>query len=236
MTTWSSRINLVSFRSSEISYFRNWSGTFIISCSNIFWILKTDVIWRVSVNSLFFGAQFKSPTGSRFCAPDHMCGCCIYFIFFVFLGFGHWSCAESCGERNLFRVELLRSLCQLSAFGLVVWRHDRQRSLDGHHPPRYQSARQWCPYEVWFQIDYMYVPHSWDLFPNLFSPNVFTYFFLLDFFEARSKESIDGAADWFDNWPYFWSSKKMKQTKFGENKLESWRKDPMNELIITFRA
>ena len=34
--------------------------------------------------------------------------------------------------------------------------------------------------------------------------------FLLDFLEARSKESIDGTADWFDNSPYFWSSKKIK--------------------------
>ena len=77
------------------------------------------------------------------CAPE-----VVINFFFVFLGFGHRSCAESCGERNLFRVELLRSLCQLSAFGLVVWRHDSQRSLDGHHSARYQSARQWRPHEV----------------------------------------------------------------------------------------
>ena len=44
--------------------------------------------------------------------------------------------------------------------------------------------------------------HSWDLFSNLFSPillfifSKFCYFCsLLDFFEAHSKESMDGAAD-----------------------------------------
>ena len=35
--------------------------------------------------------------------------------------------------------------------------------------------------------------HSLDLFSNLISPNFFI--FLLDFFEARSKESIDGASN-----------------------------------------
>ena len=34
----------------------------------------------------------------------------------------------------------------------------------------------------------------------------------------------DGAADWFDNSPYFWSSKKVIWTKFGGDKLENWRK------------
>ena len=50
---------------------------------------------------------------------------------------------------------------------------------------------------------------------------------LLNFFEACSKESIDGTADWFDNSPYFWSSKKKdKQNlekinwRIGENKFE----------------
>ena len=44
------------------------------------------------------------------------------------------------------------------------------------------------------------------------SPIYFSKFclfcFLLGFFEVRSKESIDGAGDWFDISPYFWSSKK----------------------------
>ena len=64
---------------------------------------------------------------------------------------------------------------------------------------------------------YIQITHSWDLFLNLFSPIlqfIFSKFclfcFLLDFFEACSKESIDGTADWFDSSPYFWSSKKIR--------------------------
>ena len=88
------------------------------------------------------------------------------------------------------------------------------------------------------------ITHSWDLFSNLFSP-IFQFIFskfslfwlLLNFFEARSKESIDGAADWFDNSPYFWSSKKNDMIKIwrkqnGELEKINSRKDPMNELIM----
>ena len=55
---------------------------------------------------------------------------------------------------------------------------------------------------------------------------LFTFCFLLDFFEARSKEFIGVAVDWFDNSLYYWSSKKNKQNlekinwRIGENKLE----------------
>ena len=66
-------------------------------------------------------------------------------------------------------------------------------------------------------LDFEYITHSWDLFSSLFSPIlqfIFSKFCLfcslLNFFEARSKESIDGAADLIDNSPYFWSSKKKK--------------------------
>ena len=65
-------------------------------------------------------------------------------------------------------------------------------------------------------------------FLKLFFSNSPIYFlqilfilFFARFFEAHSKESIDGAADWFDNSPYFWSSKK----KIGKQNLETinWR-------------
>ena len=66
--------------------------------------------------------------------------------------------------------------------------------------------------------------------------NICLFCFSLDFFEGRSKESIDGSADWFDNSPYFWSSK--KQTKkiwrkyIGDLEKKNSRKDAMNELTM----
>ena len=45
--------------------------------------------------------------------------------------------------------------------------------------------------------------------------------FLLNFFEAHSKESIDGAADWFDNSPTFDQAKK-KTNKQNLEKI-NWR-------------
>ena len=59
-----------------------------------------------------------------------------------------------------------------------------------------------CYYRNQIVSFFSHITHSWDLFSNLFSPIlqfIFSKFclfcFLLDFFEARSKESIDGAAD-----------------------------------------
>ena len=76
--------------------------------------------------------------------------------------------------------------------------------------------------------------------PIYFLEILFILFFLLDFFEARSKESIDGAADWFDNSPYFWSSKKKKNQQNFVKKRE-FRKsrifggsDATNMLYITY--
>ena len=70
------------------------------------------------------------------------------------------------------------------------------------------------------------ITHSWDLFSNSFSPIlhfIFSKFclfcFLLDFFDACSKESIDGTSDWFDNSPYFWSSKNKQNFE-----KMNWRK------------
>ena len=52
----------------------------------------------------------------------------------------HWGCPSQRRKRNVLCVEFLWSVRQLSTFGLAVWRHDGQRSLDGHYAPRYQST------------------------------------------------------------------------------------------------
>ena len=62
-------------------------------------------------------------------------------------------------------------------------------------------------------------PPKYLNFPFFFQNFIYFTVFCLIFFEARSKEFRDGTADWFDNSPYFWTSKK-KETNFGENELE----------------
>ena len=77
--------------------------------------------------------------------------------------------------------------------------------------------------------------------PKKFNEILFLFVFCLIFFEVRSKEFIDGTADWFDNSPYFWSSKKNKKKNQNFVKKREFRKsrifggsDATNMLYITY--